>query len=391
MTATPRTDSLRPAARSQRLGFSDIVRIRNEVLAMTAAGKKVIRLEGGEPFPPTPPFVIDAIKDALDRGETRYAPSSGIPKLLAAICAKLERKNGISTEPSGVIVVNGGAHGLFCSFQATLDEGDEAIFLSPYWTPIRDLVRYAGGEPVMVPWQEAAETSAASAIERHLTSRSRLIYVNSPSNPTGRVLDRAGLEAIAELAIRRNLLVISDEAYEDLTWDGTHVSIGSLPGMSERTITVFTLSKTYALTGGRIGYVVASPPFMEVLRKLVLNSTNGVSTPTQFGALAALTDGSGWIEEKKDEYRQRRDFLVESARAAGFECAVPAGAFYLFANVSRRLGQDSWAAMKELLDSTGIATVPGAVFGAEGEGHLRMSYSTSMSVLEQADAALRRL
>ena len=382
---------LRPAKRSQRLGFSYIVRIRNEVLAMAAAGKKVIRLEGGEPFPPTPPFVIDAIKDALDRGETRYAPSSGIPKLLEAICAKLQRKNGIAAEPGGVIVVNGGAHGLFCSFQATLDEGDEAIFLSPYWTPIRDLVRYAGGEPVMVPWDEAEKTSPAAAIERRVTPRSRLIYVNSPSNPTGRVLDRAALEAIAQLAIQRDLLVIADEAYEDLTWDGDHVSIASLPGMAERTITVFTLSKSYALTGGRIGYVVASPTFMEVLRKLVLNSTNGVSTPTQFGALAALTEGAGWIEEKRTEYLQRRDFLVAAARAAGFECSVPAGAFYLFANVRERLGSDSWAAMKQLLDSTGIATVPGAVFGAEGEGHLRMSYSTSMSVLEEADAALRKL
>ncbi|MCA1732578.1 MAG: aminotransferase class I/II-fold pyridoxal phosphate-dependent enzyme [Acidobacteria bacterium] len=391
MTQTAPPAPLRPAMRSQRLGFSDIVRIRNEVLAMAAAGKKVIRLEGGEPFPPTPPFVIDAIKEALDRGETRYAPSSGIPKLLEAICAKLQRKNGIATDPGGVIVVNGGAHGLFCSFQATLDEGDEAIFLSPYWTPIRDLVRYAGGEPVMVPWEEASETSPAAAIERRLTPRSRLIYVNSPSNPTGRVLDRAALEAIAQLAIQRDLLVIADEAYEDLTWDGDHVSIASLPGMAERTITVFTLSKSYALTGGRIGYVVASPTFMEVLRKLVLNSTNGVSTPTQFGALAALTEGSGWIEEKRVEYLQRRDFLVTGARAAGFECSVPAGAFYLFANVRERLGSDSWAAMKQLLDSTGIATVPGAVFGAEGEGHLRMSYSTSMSVLEEADAALRKL
>jgi len=358
---------------------------------MAAAGKKVIRLEGGEPFPRTPAFVIDAIKEALDRGETRYAPSSGIPKLLEAICAKLARKNGITTDPASVIVVNGGAHGLFCSFQATLDDGDEAIFLSPYWTPIRDLVRYAGGEPVMVPWEEAAETSPAAAIERRLTPRSRLIYVNSPSNPTGRVLDREALEAIAKLAIQRDLLVIADEAYEDLTWDGEHVSIASLPGLAERTITVFTLSKSYALTGGRIGYVVASPAFMEVLRKLVLNSTNGVSTPTQFGALAALTVGSGWIEEKRVEYLQRRDFLVAAARAAGFECSVPAGAFYLFANVRERLGSDSWAAMKQLLDSTGIATVPGAVFGAEGEGHLRMSYSTSMSVLEEADAALRKL
>jgi aspartate aminotransferase len=386
-----RTTGIRASARTARLGFSDIVRIRNQVLAMIAAGTDVIRLEGGEPFPPTPAFVKDAMKRALDENQTRYAPSSGLPQLLEAIRAKLAARNGIEAATSQIIVVNGGAHGLFCAFQATLDEGDEAIFFSPYWTPIRDLVRYAGGEPVLVPWAELRERPAAAALEERITPRTRVLYVNSPSNPGGNVLSREDLEGIAEVAIRHDLVVVADEAYEDLVYGEPHVSIASLPGMFVRTLTVYTLSKSFSLTGGRIGYVVADDVFMDPLRKLVLNSTNGVSTPTQFGALAALQDGSSYLEEMRGEYRQRRDALVKSALEAGFRCAPPRGAFYLFADVRDRLGGDSWAAMKTLLDRTGIATVPGAVFGAEGEGHLRMSFSNSLEVLDRAAAALRRL
>ncbi len=382
---------VRASERTGRLGFSDIVKIRNQVLGMIAAGRDVIRLEGGEPFPPTPDFVKDAIKKALDENQTRYAPSSGLPQLIAAIRRKLAERNGIEAAASQIIVVNGGAHGLFCAFQATLDEGDEAVFFSPYWTPIRDLVTYAGGSPVLVPWDELRERPAADAIEARISPRSRVLYVNSPSNPTGNVLSRADLEGIARVAIRHDLVVVADEAYEDLCYGEPHVSIASLPGMLARTITVYTLSKSFSLTGGRIGYVVADEPFMDVLRKLVLNSTNGVSTPTQFGALAALEDRSGYLDTAREEYRRRRDILVAGALEAGFGSAPPAGAFYLFSDVRDRLGSDSWAAMQTLLDRTGIATVPGAVFGREGEGHLRMSYSNPIEVLERAVGALRRL
>lgn len=382
---------VRVSERMARLGFSDIVKIRNQVLAMIAAGKDVIRLEGGEPFPPAPDFVKEAIKRALDENQTRYAPSSGLPQLLEAIRGKLSERNGLEVSGKQIIVVNGGAHGLFCAFQATLDEGDEAIFFSPYWTPIRDLVSYAGATPVLVPWDELATRPAAEAIESRISPRTRALYVNSPSNPTGNVLRRDQLEAIAEVAIRRDLVVVADEAYEDLFYEEPPLSIATLPGMLGRTITVYTLSKSFSLTGGRIGYVVADEPFMDALRKLVLNSTNGVSTPTQFGALAALSDRSAYLAEMRGEYRRRRDLLVAAARDAGFRCSPPRGAFYLFADVRERLGPDSWAAMQTLLEATGISTVPGAVFGREGEGHLRMSFSNSIEVLERAAGALRAL
>ncbi|HVR44026.1 MAG TPA: aminotransferase class I/II-fold pyridoxal phosphate-dependent enzyme [Thermoanaerobaculia bacterium] len=385
------TEAIRPSARTRRLGFSEIVTIRNQVLAMVGAGRSVIRLEGGEPFAPTPDFVKEAIKRALDQNQTRYAPSSGIPPLLEAVRTKLAERNRIEAPASRIIVVNGGAHGLFCSFQATLDEGDEAIFLSPHWTPIRDLVSYAGGTAVPVPWRELDGAAAAEVIGRRITPRTRLIYVNTPSNPTGKVLSRSELEGIARLAVDRDLLVISDEAYEDLVWEEPHVSIGSLAGMERRTITVFTLSKSFSLTGGRIGYVVADEAIMDAIRRLVLSSTNGVSTPTQFGALAAISDRSDHLARMREAFRPRRELLLDAVRAAGLRCEAPRGAFYLFPEVRERLGKDSWAAMTGLLERTGIATVPGAVFGSEGEGHLRMSFSMPMEVLEQAAAALRRL
>lgn len=383
--------NLRPAERVSRLGFSDIVKIRNRVLAMKQAGAKVLQLEGGEPFAPTPDFVKEAMKRALDENQTRYAPSSGVAPLIDAIKTKLSDKNQIDVPSSSIIVTAGGMHGLWAAFNATLDEEDETIFFSPYWTPIKDLVTFCGAVPVMVPWEEIRTGDLTRAITKRLTPRSRVIYVNSPANPTGDVLTREQLEAIANIARERNLVVISDEAYEDLVYDREHISIASLAGMKERTISVYTLSKSYSMTGWRVGYVVADELWMEPLRKLVLNSVNGVSTPSQFGAAAAIADRSGHLQSMRDEYRRRRDLLVGGITDAGFRSVAPHGAFYLFVDVRERLGGDSWAAMNALLDRTSIATVPGVVFGEAGEGHLRMSYSNSIETLEEVVRALRTL
>lgn len=386
-----RTD-IKVADRSALIGFSDIVKIRNRVLEMIAAGQNVLRLEGGEPFMNTPDLIKQAMKDALDRNQTRYAPSSGIPPLLDAIKAKLASKNGIDLTAREVIVTAGGLHALFCAFQAAVNPGDEVMFFSPYWTPIKDQVTFAGGVPVRVPWDEVRDQADLTAIlEARLTPRTRVLYVNTPANPTGDVLTRTQLESIARFAIANNLIVISDEAYEDLVYEGEHVSIASLPEMFGRTISSFTLSKSFAMTGWRIGYIAADAPFMEFIRKIVLNTVNGVSTPTQWAARAALGQGREYYESLRPEYRRRRDVLVKSLNEAGFRCLTPPGAFYLFPEVRDRLGDDSWRAMETLLARTSIASVPGVVFGPEGEGHLRMSFSTSMEVIEQAVRALERL
>jgi aspartate/methionine/tyrosine aminotransferase len=385
---------LNVAQRSSLLGFSDIVKIRNRVLAMRGSGHRVLQLEGGEPFIGTPDFVKQAMREALDAGHTRYAPSSGVPQLLEALREKLARRNGIDVTTNDIIATSGGAHGLFCAFQASVNPGDEVMFFAPYWTPIKDQVSFAGGIAVRVPWDEIrgsdADTMRAALESRH-TSRTRVIYVNTPANPSGDMLTREQLTAVADFAKAHDLTLIADEAYEDLVYDGEHVSIASMPGMLERTLTVYTFSKSFSMTGWRIGYVVAPPPFMELLRKLVLNTVNGVSTPTQYAALAAITHDPHFFGKILDEYRRRRDLLVNGFREAGFDCLMPPGAFYAFPDVRKRLGGDSWQAMETLLERTEIASVPGAVFGPEGEGHLRMSFSTSIEVLEEAVEALHKL
>jgi len=386
------TTSLSPAARGELLGFSDIVKIRNRVLEMRGRGQRVLQLEGGEPFMPTPEFVKEAMRRALDANQTRYAASSGIAELLEALRAKLARKNGIEVSTGDIIVTSGGAHGLFCAFQATVNPGDEVMFFAPFWTPIRDQVRYAGGVASRVPWDDIrGREDIREALEAHWTPRVRVLYVNSPANPSGDVLTREQLIAIAEFAKAHDLAVIADEAYEDLVYDGEHVSIASLPGMLERTLTVFTFSKSFSMTGWRIGYVVAPPPFMELLRKLVLNTVNGVSTPTQYAAVAAATHDPAFFDSIREEYRRRRDLLVSGFRSAGFDCLTPPGAFYTFPDIRARLGNDSWQAMETLLERTSIASVPGVVFGPEGEGHLRMSFSTAIETIEEAVEALAKL
>jgi len=383
---------LNVAQRSTLLGFSDIVRIRNRVLEMRASGQRVLQLEGGEPFMPTPDFVKEAMKAALDANQTRYAASSGVPQLLDALRDKLARKNRIEVTTNDVIVTSGGAHGLFCAFSASVNPGDEVMFFAPYWTPIKDQVSYAGGVAVRVPWDEVrGRSDIREVLESRATPRLRVIYVNTPANPSGDVLTREQLQVIAEFAIAHDLIVIADEAYEDLLYDGEHVSIASFPGMAERTLSVYTFSKSFSMTGWRIGYVVAPPPFMEFLRKLVLNTVNGVSTPTQYAALAAVTHDPRFFDTIREDYRKRRDLLVNAFRNAGFECLSPPGAFYAFPDIRKRLGEDSWKAMETLLERTSIASVPGAVFGPEGEGHLRMSFSLAMETLEQAVEGLKRL
>jgi aspartate/methionine/tyrosine aminotransferase len=386
------TTTLSPAERAQLLGFSDIVRIRNRVMDMRARGQRVLQLEGGEPFMATPDFVKQAMREALDANQTRYAPSSGIPQLLEALREKLKRKNAIGVDTSHIIVTSGGAHGLFCAFQATVNPGDDVMFFGPYWTPIRDQVSYSGGNAVRVPWDDIRERGdLRAALESRRTPRTRVLYVNSPANPSGDVLTHTQLASIADFARANDLIVISDEAYEDLHYEDEHLSIASMPGMLERTITVYTFSKSFSMTGWRIGYVVAPEPFMDFIRKLVLNSVNGVSTPTQYAALAAITHDPRFFDSIRDEYRRRRDLLVGGLRDAGFSCLTPPGAFYAFPDIRARLAGDSWKAMETLLERTSIASVPGAVFGPEGEGHLRMSYSTSVETLEEAVSALRKL
>ena len=387
MTASPVPA---PSRRFDAVGFSEIVQVRNRVMALLAAGHKVHRFEGGEPYMATPDAIKRSMEKALARNQTRYAPSSGIPELRSAILEKVRSKNRIPADEEGPIVVNGGMHGLFAAFTTLLDPGDEVITFSPYWTPVVDLVTWNGGVPVLVPTERARTRGITTALAAALTPRAKVLYWNSPNNPTGDVFLPAEVEEVCAFAAGSGLAMISDEAYEDLIYDGTpHVSPASFPGMAERTISVFTLSKSYSMTGWRAGYVIAPERYQSPIRTAVLYSTNGVSTPTQWAALEAMSMGPEFLAEWKAGYVRRRDRLVEGLRAAGFETPTPAAALYAFPKIPAAMGTDSRAAAAMLLDTARVATVPGLVFGPEGEGHLRFSFSVPEETIAEGMEALR--
>ncbi len=379
----------RLAARLDRVGFSDIVKVRNRIMELRAEGQTVYQFEGGEPYTFTPDYIKEAMTRALQENKTRYAPSSGIPELRAAISDKVRERNRIPASEEHVIVLTGGMQGLFGAFQSTINPGDEVLVFSPYWTPIKDLIAHCEGTTVLVPTAEARREGFGDTLARYTTPRTRAIYYNTPTNPTGVVFTRAEAEEVARFSQERDLVVIADEAYEDLVYDGEHVSIASLDGMFERTITSYTLSKSYAMTGWRLGYAVAREPWMTGLRKTLLYSTNGVSTPSQWAALAAFTTRSDFLEKNRAAYLQRRDLLLAGLNELGLTCASPAGAFYAFPEVTR-VHADSRQAAEILLNRAQVATVPGIVFGEHGEGHLRFSFSTSLETIEAGLDSLRR-
>jgi aspartate aminotransferase len=384
-----RQSGIRLAKRLDEVGFSDIVKVRDKVVELRAEGHKVHGMHGGEPYFETPGDIKYAAIQALVENQTHYPPSTGMPPLRKALVEKLAAKNSIRVTPAEVLATVGSSQGLYAAFQSVLNPGDDALIFSPYWTPIRDLVTGAQARPLQVATISARRNGIRKTLENFSTPQTRAIYYNTPQNPGGVVFTRAEAEEVAAFAIERDLIVIADEAYEDLVYEGTHFSIASLPGMAERTITCFTFSKTYAMTGWRAGYAVAKEPFMTALRKIVLYTTNGVATPVQYAMLQALTMPETKIARIREEYRRRRDLLVAGLNEVGLECEPPAGAFYAFPN-AEKIHKVSRTAAQILLDKAHIATIPGSVFGAQGEGHLRFGYAISIPEIEGCAEALRR-
>ena len=380
----------RPARRFESVGFSEIVKVRNRVMELLATGQKVWRFEGGEPWMNSPDPIKGAMTDALARNQTRYAPSSGIPELRKAILEKVRSRNRIPADEESPIVVNGGMQGLFASFATLLEPGDEVLMFSPYWTPIVDLVAFHEAKSVLVPTAAARRKGFSATLSALVTPKTKVLYWNSPNNPTGDVFSRAETEEVAAFARERGLAVISDEAYEDLVYEGEpSVAMASLPGMCERTLSCFTLSKSYSMTGWRLGYVVAPKRYQTAIKTVILYTTNGVSTPTQWAAVEALTRGTEFVSAWRDGYRSRRDRLVDGLQAAGFDIEKPRAALYLFPKTPSWLPTDSREAARQLLDGAKIATVPGIVFGPEGEGRLRFSFSVSEEMIAGGVEALQ--
>ena len=377
-----------------QVSLGAIVQVRDRLLEQQARGRKVLRLESGDPSFNIPVNAREAMEKALRDGLTHYTASTGIPPLREAIFRKVTTENGLKVaDADHVVVTNGGMHGLYIIFRALLEPGDEVILPDPMWTEIAENIRLAGGKPVPVRLRlENNYQYDPAEIEAAITPRTRAIFINTPHNPIGVVADRPTLEAIAAIAERRNLMIISDEAYEHVIFDGQkHVSLGSLPGAQDRTISVFSLSKTYAMSGLRLGYVVLTQPLhLERMKKLVRCTINGVNSVAQYGAAAALNGSQEFTHDMAHEYQKRRDILFSALEEAPYVQAFkPGGAFYLWARIQPDWpgygGQrDDWSMTNYLIDKAGIGSSPGSAFGPAGAGHIRFAFSCSTDQVEEA-------
>ncbi len=391
----PRLISDRPFLRMT----NELGRVMAEARAREQAGERVVHLERGEPDFDTPAHVVEALAASARAGDTHYPEPRGTLALRQALVEKLRRENGIACEPDDIVMTAGGTHGLALAFQSLLGPGDEVLVFSPHWMAIPKLVAFAHGArmrtlPLYLEQQSDGETPAqlAARLRSALRPETRGLYLNTPNNPTGVVLSRPALEAIAEVARERDLWVLSDEAYEHLLFDGArHVSFASLPGMAERTVSSYTFSKTYAMTGWRVGYVVSPPALRPVMGPLLsFYTTNGVFPAVQRAALAAVQGPQDAVETMRRAYQDRRDLLLEGL--AGQRAIVvprPQGAFYAFANVSgARAGRDIWDLVSEWL-AIGVAVLPGTAFGPEYGDWVRLSLATRREDVAEAARRLR--
>jgi len=351
--------------------------------ALAASGRSLLRMEVGMPHADTPVHIKEATIAALRAGKVHYSHLAGELHFRQAARDKLLRKNALDVPVDRIIVTNGLTHASYAAIMALIDDGDEAILLEPYYPQHIGKIELAGGKVVMA--QLDAENDFAidpARIEAKITPRTKMIVLINPCNPTGRVYSRAELQGLADLAIKHDLLVISDEVYEDILFDGAeHVSIASLPGMEERTITMFAFTKSYAMDGWRIGYMVAPDWAIGGLLKITANDVTHVNTFIQDGATAALTGDPAVLAGLVAEDKAKRDIVVSRLnQMAGVRCAWPQGTIYAFPDI-RQTGMTSQAVAERLLEETGVAVEAGSFYGPTGEGHLRVCFGS----LSEAD------
>jgi len=345
----------------------------------------------GEPDFSTPSFIIKEAYEAAKAGDTHYTANAGFLKLRETISEKYQKEQGIFYDPEKEILVTVGAmEALALTMMVILNPGDEVILSNPSWPNYEAHVLLGGGKPVFVPIkEEEGWVLRRDRISDHLTSQTKVILLNSPNNPTGAVYNLKKLEQIAKISLDKDLIVISDEAYEKIIYDEKHHSIASFPGMKERTIVINTFSKTYAMTGWRIGYALGNEEIIKEMIKVQEHIAACASSISQAAALAALQKGDSAIEEMVREYRLRRSLLLgEIERTRGFSCCPPKGTFYAFVNV-KELGENSSEVALRLLKEARVVTVPGSAFGSEGEGYLRISFATSRDKIKLAFERIR--
>ncbi|MBI2939235.1 MAG: pyridoxal phosphate-dependent aminotransferase [Chloroflexi bacterium] len=368
-----------------RLGTETAFEVLARARALEAQGREVIHLEIGEPDFSTPAHIVEAGVAALRDGHTHYCPSPGIPELRQAIAAELSHTRGVAVGPERVVVTPGGKPIMFYTIMALAEEGDEVIYPNPGFPIYESMINFVGARAVPVPLREERSFGLdVDELRSLVTDRTRLIILNSPQNPTGGILGPDDLAAIAELAVERDLGVLSDEIYGRILYDGAFQSIATLPGMVDRTVILDGFSKTYAMTGWRLGYGVMHPDLAAQVSRLVTNSVSCTATFIQWAGVAALTGPQDDVARMVAEFRRRRDLVVSGLNAIpGVRCAQPPGAFYAFPNITG-LGLHSRAVADRLLDEGGVATLSGTSFGCHGEGYLRLSYANSIPNLERA-------
>jgi aspartate aminotransferase len=374
------------AERVTQLRPSPTLAVSDRVRALREQGLDVIDLGGGDPDFPTPEHICRAAAEAMLRGETHYVASAGIPALRRAIARKLREDNAIEVDPEQIVVTPGGKAALFVSILALVGPGDDVVMFDPGWVSYEPMVTIAGARCRHVPLDPAENYwISKEAIEAQLTPATRLLIVNSPNNPTGRVLTEAELAVIAEVAQERDLLVISDEIYEKIVYDGhRHYSLASLPGMADRTLTVNGFSKAYAMTGWRLGYVAGPAPLIKQIMKVHSHSATCATSFAQWGAVAALEGPQDFIGQMVSAWDRRRRLITERLnQIPGFRCPLPEGAFYAFPDVSGT-GLSGQEVAARLIEEARVGVTPGDAFGEVGAGCIRLSFAESDDKIEAA-------
>ncbi|HSB15526.1 MAG TPA: pyridoxal phosphate-dependent aminotransferase [Bryobacteraceae bacterium] len=375
------------AERMSRISVSATMKVATDAEKLRAHGIDVVDFGAGEPDFPTPDNIKQAAVRALEANFTKYTASGGTMELKEAVCERHALDFGTSYTPSECVVSVGGKHVIFNLMQVLLNPGDEVIIPAPYWVTYKDVVHYAEGKCVFVPADEASGFEVTAAmIEEHLTPKTKAVLINSPSNPAGAVIGREEFEHIYRLTSKRGVWLITDECYCHFLYDSAPFSVASIPGARHSVIVASSLSKTYAMTGWRIGFALAPPPVVAAIAKLQSQSTSNPNSIAQKAAVEALRGPQDSVDAMLAEYRHRRDFVIRRLRQIpGVTCAEPKGAFYAYPNIGAAIGrngiQDTLSFAEQVLDEARVAVVPGEAFGTAE--HVRISYATSMHELER--------
>jgi aspartate aminotransferase len=373
------------AARVGEVSPSITLAIAAKAKAMKAEGIDVCSLSTGEPDFDTPEHIKAAAKQALDAGKTKYGPVAGEPQLKAAIARKLLSDNNLNYQPENIIVTNGGKHSLYNLMMALIDPGDEVIIPAPYWLSYPEMVKLASGKPVIVRTDASTGYKITpEQLTRAITPKTKLFVLNSPSNPTGMVYTPAEIKALAEVIVDRDILVVADEIYEKIIYDGAqHVSIGSLgKEIFDRTLISSGFAKAYSMTGWRVGYLAGPIELIKATSTIQGHSTSNVCTFAQYGAISALESSQESVEKMRQAFAQRRQVIFELLDAVpGISCIKPDGAFYMFVNISKT-GMNSLEFCDAFLEQQQVAVIPGIAFGADD--HIRLSYATDLGTIKKA-------